>query len=170
VCSPTPPRRRSAPGVVGSAVWNAVLIRVGYALGAYLDRLSGWVGSYSDIVLVAVVATAIQERGGRWDVQGDPTEGALIVAARKAGLSAEALEGRFERVGEVPFSSERMEIEDVLPLEEATKAHERVETGHTRGKIVLRVGAGPATKRNEQMMENREVLGRMPRTTALPWY
>ena len=27
------------------------------------------------------------ERDGRWTVQGDPTEGALLVAARKAGLS-----------------------------------------------------------------------------------
>jgi Ca2+-transporting ATPase len=44
---------------------------------------------------------------GRWSVQGDPTEGALIVAARKAGLSPESLDARFERVGEVPFSSER---------------------------------------------------------------
>src|SRR5918997_1160671 len=34
----------------------------------------------------------------------------------------------------------RVQIEDVLPLEEAAKAHERVEAGHTRGKIVLRVG------------------------------
>ena len=49
----------------------------------------------------------LQERGGRWMVQGDPTEGALIVAARKAGLTAEALNMRFERVAEVPFSSER---------------------------------------------------------------
>jgi P-type Ca2+ transporter type 2C len=49
----------------------------------------------------------LQERDGRWSVQGDPTEGALIVAARKAGLSADALGSRFERVGEVPFSSER---------------------------------------------------------------
>jgi Ca2+-transporting ATPase len=39
--------------------------------------------------------------------KGDPTEGALVVAARKAGLEAEALSGRFERVGEIPFSSER---------------------------------------------------------------
>jgi len=31
----------------------------------------------------------------------------LIVAARKAGLEADALDLRFERVGEVPFSSER---------------------------------------------------------------
>lgn len=47
------------------------------------------------------------ERDGRWVVHGDPTEGALIVAARKAGLEAEALNARLERVGEVPFSSER---------------------------------------------------------------
>jgi Ca2+-transporting ATPase len=45
--------------------------------------------------------------GGRWTVQGDPTEGALIVAARKAGLEDEALDARFVRVAEVPFSSER---------------------------------------------------------------
>jgi P-type Ca2+ transporter type 2C len=50
---------------------------------------------------------SIHEVDGRWTVQGDPTEGALIVAARKAGLSAEALEERMPRVGEVPFSSER---------------------------------------------------------------
>jgi P-type Ca2+ transporter type 2C len=49
----------------------------------------------------------LQERGGRWTVQGDPTEGALIVAARKAGLEDEALDARFVRVAEVPFSSER---------------------------------------------------------------
>jgi Ca2+-transporting ATPase len=49
----------------------------------------------------------LQEHDGRWTVQGDPTEAALIVAARKAGMEAEALDARFERVGEVPFSSER---------------------------------------------------------------
>jgi P-type Ca2+ transporter type 2C len=49
----------------------------------------------------------LHERDGRWTVQGDPTEGALVVAARKAGLEDAALDLRFERVGEVPFSSER---------------------------------------------------------------
>jgi P-type Ca2+ transporter type 2C len=49
----------------------------------------------------------LQERDGRWIVQGDPTEGALITAARKAGLEGEALDARFARVAEVPFSSER---------------------------------------------------------------
>ncbi|MGB2714198.1 MAG: cation-translocating P-type ATPase [Vicinamibacterales bacterium] len=49
----------------------------------------------------------LQERNGRWSVQGDPTEAALLVAARKIGLDRDALEVRFQRVGEVPFSSER---------------------------------------------------------------
>jgi P-type Ca2+ transporter type 2C len=49
----------------------------------------------------------VDMRDGRWTVHGDPTEGALVVAARKAGLSAKALDVRFPRVGEIPFSSER---------------------------------------------------------------
>ena len=49
----------------------------------------------------------LRERDGRWTVQGDPTEGALIVAARKAGLEDEVLDIRFARVAEIPFSSER---------------------------------------------------------------
>ncbi|HEY8853259.1 MAG TPA: cation-translocating P-type ATPase [Gemmatimonadaceae bacterium] len=48
----------------------------------------------------------VREENGRWMVEGDPTEGALLVAARKAGLS-ETFDARFSRVGEIPFSSER---------------------------------------------------------------
>ncbi len=44
---------------------------------------------------------------GTWSIHGDPTEGALIVAARKAGLDRETLEQRFPRVRELAFSSER---------------------------------------------------------------
>ncbi|HEU4698449.1 MAG TPA: cation-translocating P-type ATPase [Gemmatimonadales bacterium] len=50
---------------------------------------------------------AVQEQDGRWTVQGDPTEGALLVAARKAGLERAGLAARLPRVGEVPFSAER---------------------------------------------------------------
>jgi P-type Ca2+ transporter type 2C len=49
----------------------------------------------------------ISEQKGRWIVQGDPTEGALLVAARKAGLVADSLGERFPRVHEIPFTSER---------------------------------------------------------------
>ena len=49
----------------------------------------------------------VQEQNGRWKVLGDPTEGALCVAAAKVGLKHELLDARFQRVGEIPFSSER---------------------------------------------------------------
>jgi Ca2+-transporting ATPase len=42
----------------------------------------------------------------RWVIKGDPTEGALIVAAAKAGLWKQELEKYSPRVGEIPFSSE----------------------------------------------------------------
>ncbi len=43
---------------------------------------------------------------GRWSIKGDPTEGALVVAAAKAGLNAAELEARFPRTQEIPFTSE----------------------------------------------------------------
>ena len=43
----------------------------------------------------------------KWYVTGDPTEGALIVVAHKAGLKKEDLEKQYPRIAEVPFSSER---------------------------------------------------------------
>ena len=41
-----------------------------------------------------------------WSIVGDPTEGAFLVAEKKLGTHGQR-EGRFERVGEVPFTSER---------------------------------------------------------------
>lgn len=42
-----------------------------------------------------------------WEIFGDPTEGSLIVASEKAGLSKEELDNVFPRVREIPFTSER---------------------------------------------------------------
>ena len=44
--------------------------------------------------------------GGQWHIKGDPTEGALIVAAAKAGLDKTDLDTQFPRVHEIPFTSE----------------------------------------------------------------
>jgi P-type Ca2+ transporter type 2C len=49
----------------------------------------------------------VREEGGQWKVQGDPTEGALLVVARKAGIQTDALDARLPRIAEIPFSSER---------------------------------------------------------------
>jgi len=51
-------------------------------------------------------ARLIQEEE-TWNITGDPTEGALVVAAAKAGIWKTALEEKHGRAGEVPFSSER---------------------------------------------------------------
>ncbi len=42
-----------------------------------------------------------------FEVVGDPTEGALVVAATRFGLTKSDLEAAFPRVGELPFDSER---------------------------------------------------------------
>jgi Ca2+-transporting ATPase len=41
-----------------------------------------------------------------WYVNGDPTEGALVVAAAKAGLHKDSLDSQFPRMKEIPFTSE----------------------------------------------------------------
>ncbi len=58
-------------------------------------------------------AASIREERGDWVVHGDPTEVAFLVAEHKAGFDRER-DGRFERVGEVPFTSERMLMTTML--------------------------------------------------------
>ncbi|MHB8054291.1 MAG: calcium-translocating P-type ATPase, SERCA-type [Candidatus Aminicenantales bacterium] len=47
------------------------------------------------------------QKEGRWTIVGDPTEGALLTVAAKAGLGKADLESRGEFVEEIPFDSER---------------------------------------------------------------
>lgn len=42
-----------------------------------------------------------------WQLVGDPTEGALVTLAHKAGLDPQEMSQRFPRLDEVPFESER---------------------------------------------------------------
>jgi magnesium-transporting ATPase (P-type) len=47
-----------------------------------------------------------QTAGGDWEVQGDPTEAAFLVAEHKLGVTARRVK-RFTRLGEMPFTSDR---------------------------------------------------------------
>lgn len=47
-----------------------------------------------------------QAESGFWEIQGDPTEAAFLVAERKLGVHEQRVQ-RFQRVGQVPFTSER---------------------------------------------------------------
>jgi Ca2+-transporting ATPase len=59
---------------------------------------------------IAVLANRAEFRRADdgWTVRGDPTEVALLVAGRKAGLDADGLRAEWPEVGQVPFSSSRM--------------------------------------------------------------
>lgn len=50
---------------------------------------------------------------GTWEIRGDPTEAAFLVAERKLGVS-ERRERRFERVRELPFTSERKMMSTIV--------------------------------------------------------
>ncbi|WP_088889926.1 HAD-IC family P-type ATPase [Leptolyngbya ohadii] len=47
----------------------------------------------------------LQEQDGQYTIVGDPTEGALIVAAQKAGLTRQAVEAEMPRLAVIPFDS-----------------------------------------------------------------
>ncbi|TXK29463.1 HAD-IC family P-type ATPase, partial [Pontibacter qinzhouensis] len=50
--------------------------------------------------------SAIKEKDGQLAVEGDPTEGALLVTAQKAGFNRQDLEKQFTRLDTIPFESD----------------------------------------------------------------
>ncbi|MFQ5920269.1 MAG: cation-translocating P-type ATPase, partial [Thermoplasmata archaeon] len=93
-------------------------------------------------------ARLVQE-DGQWTVLGDPTEGALVVAAMRAGLRPEVLEADLPRLAEVPFTSERKRMTTIhAPVDAETLAEFRArgdETlpllGEISGKVAWTKGA-----------------------------
>lgn len=61
----------------------------------------------------------------KWDITGDPTEGALVVVAAKEGIWKKALEEKHTRIGEVPFSSERKMMTTLNTFEDGVYAHSK---------------------------------------------
>ena len=60
----------------------------------------------------------LAKENGRWVIHGDPTEGALVVAAAKAGLDARELRGDHGRHDAIPFESERKYMATLHELDE----------------------------------------------------
>jgi P-type Ca2+ transporter type 2C len=67
----------------------------------------------------------LSQPGGRptWRIVGDPTEGALVVAAGKAGYWREEIERDLPRVAEIPFDSERKRMTTIHDVRASRFAH-----------------------------------------------
>ncbi len=59
------------------------------------------------LTIGALCNNAKLEKNENWHIIGDPTEGALIVAAEKAGIKQKEISEQYPRIGEIPFESER---------------------------------------------------------------
>ena len=100
---------------VMTASGSARITGVGYAPegrveDAEAEELVGGAQRAEDIVMLSggslASNAALREEDGEWRIEGDPTEAAFLVAERKLGVS-ERRERRFERLAELPFTSER---------------------------------------------------------------
>jgi Ca2+-transporting ATPase len=70
---------------------------------------------------------------GTWKVEGDPTEGALIVAATKAGIDVARLNDEQARTDEIPFTSERRRMTTLHKTTNGTAAYSKGATEQILG-------------------------------------
>ncbi|RCJ22343.1 magnesium-transporting ATPase [Nostoc sp. ATCC 43529] len=62
--------------------------------------------------------SVLQKEKGEWAILGDPTEGALVTLAGKAGIEKEQWNSKLPRVSEFPFSSERKRMSVISQVQE----------------------------------------------------
>jgi cation-transporting ATPase F len=87
---------------------------IGYAPDGDIRPESPGTGSGASIALKECLVcgvlcndSRVLEKDGHWEIDGDPTEGALLVAASKAGTDVDGLRKRMLRKDEIPFDSGR---------------------------------------------------------------
>ena len=74
---------------------------IGYGLDGTVQHAAGTSPAIDDAILPYIVASDAKLQDGK--VVGDPTEGAFLVLAHKAGLDVEATRERFPRLATLPF-------------------------------------------------------------------
>ena len=61
---------------------------------------------------------SLSKKGHQWTITGDPTEAALLVAARKGGLDENTLQALFTRQDELPFDASRQYMATLHTVED----------------------------------------------------
>jgi cation-transporting ATPase F len=76
-------------------------------------------GALRECLLAGVLCNdaGLGKNDRHWEVVGDPTEGALLVVARKAGLDERTLQQIFPRLDEIPFDSARQYMATLHEIE-----------------------------------------------------
>jgi Ca2+-transporting ATPase len=63
----------------------------------------------------------LEEKDGKWSIKGDPTEGALVVAAAKSGIHPIETRLKNPRIEEIPFSSDRKRMSTIHSMEDGKR-------------------------------------------------
>ena len=105
----------------------------------------------------------IQQNEGAWVCFGDPTEGALLVAAMKAGMDVSQLKESYPRVAELPFDSARKRMTTIHRTPEGelvayVKGAPEILMERSNG---LLVGDSVRTVTVEDLKKNREEMDSM---------
>ncbi len=84
---------------------RATVTGTGYAPDGEVSSNSGDMSAVIDLARSAVLSSdaELAENDGRWKVEGDPTEGALITLAAKAGFEAAEIRSQSSRLDVIPF-------------------------------------------------------------------
>jgi Ca2+-transporting ATPase len=119
-----------------------------------------WTPRIRDLLKAAALCSdaCIVKGDEGWKVQGDPTEGALIVAARKAGLEMKELETAEPRIDEIPFSSERKRMTTLHTKEGKTVAYSKGAAEMVLASCTQEIGADgirPLTPERKKVLEAR---------------
>ncbi len=121
------------------------------------------------LLLDAALASdaTVSERDGHWQVAGDPTEGALVVAAAKLGVDVTAERRRHPRLDAIPFESER---QFMATLHATPEGGRRVILKGAPEVVLARcatVAAGVAVDRDAVLAEVERMAGRGMRVLAV---
>jgi P-type Ca2+ transporter type 2C len=119
----------------------------------------------------------LRHEDGSWTIQGDPTEAAFLVAEAKVQGLRESRESRFQRVGEVPFTSERKlmstlqsDLEGDLGLAVVTKGAPDVLLARCTGERVGREARALSDDRRRQILATVDRLADLAlRTLAVAY-